>query len=562
MKQFKKRSIWIKTIGLAVGLVIVLALVWQRPRVTRAAGPSIHLTELVGGFNNPIGVDVYEPTGELIASANYPSGNPNNLDIVHANGTHTPYSTLHGLTNELKIATVRTSACQGGFQVGDLFTGNGIAGQIVKVAAGGAVVLNPWVILPGEPALIRGSLYQDRACAFGGDLIVVTGNEQTDFPGAGNVGNVWRVTSAGVATKIAQFGTHLEGVVTIPNDPVKYGPAAGRILAGAEDLLNPSPGHLNYGSNGRIYAIGPSGVVNGNVITIGVDDPADGFTNYPTSSPIHPEDIDLMRRNADFFGVAFSMGEILTAPATDFDAFCNDIMITQEFPNGGFPYADFPGPVPGKSGLFILKWNGSSFGVTEFDSGNQAIQQWEHVTFLSGTDCPTTTGKDITIGPSSMEGAIKIDAGDFVNGGYSFKTNFTGPITISANVSITGKCIGGTLATDTLTVPLGSISYSAVAGSDWKPTGDQNSILSWQGSVVAPNTLCGGSGGQLDGSKGAVFHATISGAPTGGLVTFRFKFRDPAAKGKPNTDCTNAADPNRNRADVCGASWSETKKDP
>jgi uncharacterized repeat protein (TIGR01451 family) len=171
---------------------------------------------------------------------------------------------------------------------------------------------------------------------------------------------------------------------------------------------------------------------------------------------------------------------------------------------------------------------------------------------------PPVTGKSITIGPSSMEGAIKIDNGDWVNGGYSFKTNFTGTISIAATVSITGPCSNG--GTDTLVVPLGNVSYNAVAGSDWKPTGDQNSILSWEGSVMASG-VCGGVG-ELNASHGAVFNATISGAPTGGKVTFRFKYRDPAAKGKPNTNCLNAADPNRNKADVCGASWSETKTDP
>jgi hypothetical protein len=175
---------------------------------------------------------------------------------------------------------------------------------------------------------------------------------------------------------------------------------------------------------------------------------------------------------------------------------------------------------------------------------------------------PSSGGKSITIGPSTMEGAFKIGAGDWVNGGYSYKANFTGTITITATVSITGKCIGGTLPSDTLTVNLGSIAHAAVAGSDWKPTGDQNSILSWQGSSVAPATLCGGLGGQLDASKGAVYNATITGAPAGGLVTLRFKFRDPAAKGKPNTNCLDATDPNRNKADVCGASWSATKIDP
>jgi hypothetical protein len=172
--------------------------------------------------------------------------------------------------------------------------------------------------------------------------------------------------------------------------------------------------------------------------------------------------------------------------------------------------------------------------------------------------CTPSTGKSISIGPSSMEGAIKIDNGDWVNGGYSFKTNFTGTISIAATVSITGPCSNG--GTDTLVVPLGNVSYNAVAGSDWKPTGDQNSILSWEASVVASG-LCGGVG-ELNASHGAVFNATVSGAPTGGQVTFRFKYRDPAAKGKPNTNCLNASDPNRNKADVCGASWSETKTDP
>jgi uncharacterized repeat protein (TIGR01451 family) len=187
----------------------------------------------------------------------------------------------------------------------------------------------------------------------------------------------------------------------------------------------------------------------------------------------------------------------------------------------------------------------------------------------------TPSGKTFGIGLSSMEGAIKIAAGDFVNGGYSFKTNFTGNITIAGTVNITGACLDASNKqlgfTDTITVPLntlngqvfaGGIPYAAVSGSDWKPTGDANSVLSWQGSIVAPATLCGGNGAKLDASKGATFSTTIFGAPAGGNVTFRFKFRDPAAKGKPNTNCLDTSDPNRAKADVCGASWSATKTDP
>jgi len=70
--------------------------------------------------------------------------------------------------------------------------------------------------------------------------------------------------------------------------------------------------------------------------------------------------------------------------------------------------------------------------------------------------------------------------------------------------------------------------------------------LSWQGSVrvgVNSPAICGGTG-KLNASKGAVYTATVAqNPPTGSLVAFRFKFRDPAAKGKPNTNCLDTSDP-------------------
>ncbi len=182
-------------------------------------------------------------------------------------------------------------------------------------------------------------------------------------------------------------------------------------------------------------------------------------------------------------------------------------------------------------------------------------------------------GKTFTIGPSSMEGAIRISAGDWVNGGYSFKfksAHTATTFTVTAFVTITGPCLnsaGQKLGTtDVITVPLGTVPYAIPASSnatDWLPTGDANNVLSWEGSIVAPADLCGGGGNKLDASKGAVYTATVSQVPpTGSLVDFRFKYRDPAAKGKPNTNCLDTSDPNRARADVCGASWSQTVTDP
>jgi hypothetical protein len=197
----------------------------------------------------------------------------------------------------------------------------------------------------------------------------------------------------------------------------------------------------------------------------------------------------------------------------------------------------------------------------------------QHATNFGGPLPCVYPGKTFTIGPSSMEGAIKISAGDWVNGGYSFKFNSAHTattFTVTAFVTITGPCLnsaGQKLGfTDVMTVPLGTVPYAIPTSSnatDWLPTGDANNVLSWEGSVVAPAGLCGGGGNKLDASKGAVYTATVSQVPpSGSLVNFRFKYRDPAAKGKPNTNCLDTTDPNRARADVCGASWSQTVTDP
>ena len=173
-------------------------------------------------------------------------------------------------------------------------------------------------------------------------------------------------------------------------------------------------------------------------------------------------------------------------------------------------------------------------------------------------------GKTFTIGPSSMEGNLFIHPGDFVSGGYSFSfasgSHPATTYTVTATVTVPVTCPQGGGAGGKIVVDLGTVSYPVPAGNtNWLPTGDQNSILSWQGATVAPD-LCGGN--VMNNQHGAIFTSIVSQNPSAGLVNWRFKYRDPAAKGKPNTDCTNASDPNRNRADVCGASWSQTVRDP
>jgi hypothetical protein len=120
----------------------------------------------------------------------------------------------------------------------------------------------------------------------------------------------------------------LEGVTTVPNDAVKYGPWAGKILAGAEGV-------------GCIYAI--------------EDDEADCYR-----LGINPEDFDIIPDNENFYGVNYPAA-LQGAPASAFDGMEGDILVTQESPGQ----------------LWRVAWNGDGFDTELLAS----VSQWEHVTF-------------------------------------------------------------------------------------------------------------------------------------------------------------------------------------
>ena len=286
--------------------------------VTPSPLTTITLTPIATQFNNPIGIDHHEPSNQVVMSVNWATGEPRNFELVAPDGTRTPFSNIHGFTDEVKIATVRSGPCQAGFTVGTLFTGTGVPGVIARIAPDGSSVMNPWVTLPNEGGLMRGSLFQDRYCVFGGDLIVVT-----------TVGNVWRVTSAGSATRIAQLNTHLEGLTTVPNAS-KYGPWAGKILAGAED-------------QGCLYDIDAGG------------------TATCWALGINPEDVDLILADENFYGVDFSGRTLWGADASQWTGMVGDFTVAQEM--GGT--------------LWHVRWNGTAFTTNLLAT----VGQWEHMTF-------------------------------------------------------------------------------------------------------------------------------------------------------------------------------------
>jgi hypothetical protein len=213
---------------------------------------------------------------------------------------------------------------------------------------------------------------------------------------------------------------------------------------------------------------------------------------------------------------------------------------------------------------------GNCNDMVDFSNGNSSMNTTEEgflANLPSGLSCSTTPpppGKTLAIGPSSMEGHLVIRPGDWVSGGYSFVFVSGGhaatTVTVTSSLTLPFKCADGT--TGEFVINLGSHDYDVPAGNKtWQPTGDANSVLSWAGAGLAPAGC--GPGNTMDNSKGAIWNATVSQNPdTGSLVNWRFKYRDPNAKGKGNVNCLDLSDPRRNKADVCGASWSETVKDP
>jgi PKD repeat protein len=298
--------------------------------------PGLPLTTITANVPVPIGVEYYEPTNEILLSVHYSSGLPFNFELVAADGSQSQFSNISGLTDEVYIATVRTSTCEGGFTVGESFTGTGVAGQISRIAPGGTSAQIPWVTLPGETGLLRGGLFQDRFCAFGGDLIVVT-----------TTGNVWRVSSAGVATKIASGavdGNFLEGVTTVPNDPTTYGPFAGKILAGNEQ-------------NGCLYAFDSQG--NAQCY----------FQNIGWPAGLGPESPHIVPAGANFFGVDYGRQTLMGAPASALTWLVGDLFVTAE---NGTTWDFHWDPTsqafqPLLLNNSVAQWEGSNFGAAGID---------------------------------------------------------------------------------------------------------------------------------------------------------------------------------------------------
>jgi hypothetical protein len=278
-------------VGCLVAAAAAMAAVAALEHVQPAAGAAaITLRPLATDFNTPIDVEYHQPTGRILLSVNYSTGKPNNFDLVAADGSHAPFSSINGLTDEVYIASIRSSPCRGGFAVGQSFVGTGTPGVIARISPNGSRVDNPWVTLPGETGLLRGGITQDRACVFGGDLIVTT-----------TTGDVWRVSSAGVPRRLASHvaaPNSFEGPTTVPDLP-RYGPWAGTVILGNE-------------ADGCVYSV-----------------TADGKATC-SKFGFDPESVRVIPPGQNYFAVDFADHAVLTAAASEFTGMVGDILVANE----------------------------------------------------------------------------------------------------------------------------------------------------------------------------------------------------------------------------------------
>ena len=158
-------------------------------------------------------------------------------------------------------------------------------------------------------------------------------------------GEVWRVDKTGTPTQIGTpKGIHLEGLIVVPNIPVRYGPIAGKIIAGAE-------------GQGDMWIISPNG--DATTMKLGVN----------------VEDIDIVMPGENFFGVNFGTSRLLGVTAAEFRPMIGDILLTQEVVTAG------------TSGLFRLQWNGTELKAEPIGiaPGSATVAQWEHTTFANAS---------------------------------------------------------------------------------------------------------------------------------------------------------------------------------
>ncbi|HEV2391526.1 MAG TPA: hypothetical protein VG146_04095 [Verrucomicrobiae bacterium] len=324
----------------------VLSLVLTNGYLVEPSAPSAtltisdNLTNMIQAVltNLPVAdLDYYSPSNSLIASAYYPywNGGTNyfariwtyfttNSGTVATNVAITNWSYAGGSQDEVRLTVVKTNS-NSVFHPGETFFAPNTNGTIGWISADGLNFSNAWLTITNELNPFA-DIYVDQTGIWGGDLLVVSG-QSGGIPNE----NIWRINTNKQTTLVASIPTsHLEGLVTLPNNPTQYGPWAGKLLTADEN-------------EGLFYAVD----TNGNYQSFGLDVGGD---------PIQPSAMKVIAAGQNlYFSDPRSQVDpsvypplVLKIPQQYFTNSIGDILVTRAGENGR------------DAALFIVHWDNAT----------------------------------------------------------------------------------------------------------------------------------------------------------------------------------------------------------
>jgi RHS repeat-associated protein len=255
---------------------------------TKSAAADFNLQAAGGEFSTPQLTDYHTATDSLLIS----SGQPAKLELfsktLRREFISNQFFAGQNTGEPQSMAAVRDQ--NGRFAPGEVFLGFA-RGTIFRFSPDGSQVTE--IDLPREKSGIDGGLIVDRTNVFGGDLIAATAT-----------GRIWRVDASGGKNLFLDLNTEIKGLTILPNDFVRYGAMAGKMIVGAVRQRG-------------IYAIDASGQ----------------FMFFPLD--IKAQDIELIEPNSDLFAVSAERGKLFRLDAQNLANRTGDILIasaeTKEF---------------------------------------------------------------------------------------------------------------------------------------------------------------------------------------------------------------------------------------
>ena len=275
----------------ASGVALAAVVTQAQAQITFNSTPFVtqsQLNSIYSGNASPIGITF--AGNEFVGTGGYAGSNllySTNL----SGGNISVFGAVPGASGEVVLAASPNGS---GYGSNDIYSGSGANGQIYKFANSGGT---PTLFATVGNGQVRGINF-DTTGLYGDNMIVTT-----------TAGEVYEVSTTGVVTQLANLGTDTEGIGFATQQFGTF--AAGTLFTTSENT-------------GYVNAISPGGTVT-YVATI---PSAESISFVPANISSETDPLE------GFYGVSYPV-DVLLAPASQFDPYAGDVVVTSE--NGTNP---------------------------------------------------------------------------------------------------------------------------------------------------------------------------------------------------------------------------------